>query len=100
MNRRKKTPDLRRGPGCLGPGLDSPVKKSNLEPAKKQDGNTITHRYRSSTTPFHLVIRRSFQAVGFSAYQINASPGTTNVLPVQQVTLERGQSSVMSWDKV
>ena len=99
MNRRKKTPDLRRGPGCLGPGLDSLGGESNLK-VRTIDGNTITHRYRSSTTPFHLVIRRSFQAVGFSAYQINASPGTTNVLPVQQVTLERGQSSVMSWDKV
>ena len=65
MNRRKKGATvLAVTPRCLGPGLDSPVKKSNLEPAKKQDGNTITHRYRSSTTPFHLVIRRSPLCVG------------------------------------
>lgn len=86
-------------PRCPRKGLDFHKGMEVSLRCDVKDGNTITHCYRSSTTPFHPVIRRSFQAVGFSAYQINASPGTIKVLPVQQVTLERGQSSVMSWDK-
>ena len=96
----KKASRLTERPTCPRSGLDSHKGIGVSLRCELKDGKTITHGYSSNKTPFHLLIRRSFQAVGFSAYQINASPGIINVLPVQQVTLERGQSSVMSWDKV
>jgi hypothetical protein len=70
----KKAPDLRKGPGCSRWRLDFHKGMEVSWLCEDQMEKTITHSYRTCTTPFHLVIRRSFQAVGVSAYQITAIP--------------------------
>jgi len=101
MIQNEKTPDFRRGLECQRSGLDSWSGSGvtlNLRKLKMED--TITHRYRPCTTPFHLVIRRSPLCVGAFACLIWGAGCAVQSKPTPQLSSKgvTGAGHLAGWN--